>query len=76
MSSKTEFDVYQKTSDRALRLATAVGAGLPAHLRRREWVLMPSGKSPVHTDAARDIGVQGFCLFRVLDGKSDEKMLG
>ena len=76
MSSKTELDVYLKTSDRALRLATSVGAGLPAHLKRKDWVLMPTGKSLVHTDAARDIGVQGFCLFRVVDGKSDEKMLG
>jgi|tagenome__1003787_1003787.scaffolds.fasta_scaffold18132983_1 hypothetical protein len=35
---------------------------------------MPTGKSLVHTDAARDIGVQGLCLFRVVNGKSDEKM--
>lgn len=76
MPRNTEFDVYLRNGDRALRLATSVGAGLPAHLKRKEWVLMPSYKSLVHTDASRDIVVQGFCLFRVVDGKSDEKMPG
>jgi hypothetical protein len=44
------------------------GAGLPAHVKRRDWVLMPTGKSPVHSDADRDIDVQGYCFFQVVDG--------
>jgi hypothetical protein len=76
MNSAAAYDVYQKISDPALRLATGIGTGVPAHLKRKEWVLMPSGKSLVHSDAARDIAIQGFCLFRIVDGKSDEKMLG
>jgi hypothetical protein len=76
MRRNTEFEVYLRASDRALRVATSVGAGLPGHLKRKEWVLLPRGNSLVHTDAARDIAVQGFCLFRVVDGKSDDKRMG
>jgi hypothetical protein len=76
MRRNPEFDVYLRTSDRALRVATSLGAGLPVHFKRKEWILMPRGKSLVHTDAARDIAVQGFCLFRVVDGRSHEKMIG
>jgi hypothetical protein len=75
MNSAAAYDVYQKISDPALRLATGIGTGLPAHLKRKEWVLTPSGKSLVHSEAARDIAILGFCLFRIVDGKSDEKML-
>lgn len=73
MNSKTKYDVYQRISDRELRLATSTGAGLPAHVKRKEWVLMPNGKSLVHSDADRDIAVQGFCLFRVVDSDRHEK---
>jgi hypothetical protein len=76
MNSKQNHDVYQKISDRALRLATAAGAGLPAHEKRKDWVLMPQGKSLIHSDADRDIAIQGFCLFRIVDEKSGEKKLG
>jgi DNA-binding XRE family transcriptional regulator len=29
--------IYRGTADRTLRLATMPGAGLPAHLKRKEW---------------------------------------
>jgi hypothetical protein len=44
------------------------GAGLPAHVKRKDWVLMPKGKSPVHSDAERDVAVQGYCFFQVVHG--------
>jgi hypothetical protein len=52
-----------------LRLATMPGAGLPAHLKRKEWVLMPKGKSPVHSDAVRDVGMRGYCFFQVVESQ-------
>jgi hypothetical protein len=73
MSSKTEFDVYSRAGDRALRLATSKGAGLPAHVKSKEWLLMPKGKSLVHSDAGRDIAIQGFCLYRIVDGDRHQK---
>jgi hypothetical protein len=68
MSSKIEYDVYRGNADRSLRLATLPGAGLPAHVKRKDWVLMPKGRSPVHSDAERDVAVQGYCFFQVVDG--------
>ena len=59
MTDKITYDIYRGTADRTLRLATMPGAGLPAHLKRKEWVLMPKGKSPVHSDAVRDVGMRG-----------------
>jgi hypothetical protein len=50
-------------------LATAPGARLPAHVRGKDWVLMPAGSSPLHSDAPRDISVQGYCFFQVSKGK-------
>jgi len=38
-------------------------AGLPARVKRKDWVLMPRGKSPVHSDADRDVGTHGYCFF-------------
>jgi len=38
------YDVYRGTTDRMLRLATMPGAGLPADLKRKDWVLLPAGK--------------------------------
>jgi hypothetical protein len=69
MSSKIPYDVYRATTDRTLRLATLPGARLPAHLKRKDWVLMPKGKSPLHSDADRDIGVRGFCFFQVVESQ-------
>jgi hypothetical protein len=63
MTARIAYDVYRGTSDRSLRLATMPGAGLPAQVKRRDWVLMPTGKSPVHTDADRDIAAHGYCFF-------------
>jgi hypothetical protein len=68
MTARIAYDVYRGTSDRSLRLATMPGAGLPAHVKRRDWVLMPTAKSPVHTDADRDIAAHGYCFFQVVDG--------
>jgi len=67
MTDKITYDIYRGTADRTLRLATMPGAGLPAHLKRKEWVLMPKGKSPVHSDAVRDVGMRGYCFFQVVE---------
>jgi hypothetical protein len=69
MSDKTIYDIYRGTNDPTLRLATLPGAGLPAHLKRKDWVLMPAAKSPVHSDAACDVAAQGYCFFQVVAGK-------
>jgi hypothetical protein len=66
MISAIAYDVYRGTNDRTLRLATMPGAGLPAHVKRKDWVLMAPGQSPVHSDAARDIAVHGYCFFQVV----------
>jgi len=68
MNSKIAYDVYRGTKDRTLRLATMPGAGLPNHLKRKDWVLMPAGKSPLHSDTALDVRVRGYCFFQVVDG--------
>jgi len=65
-TSKPSFDVYRGKKDATLRLATLAGAGLPAHGDRKLWVLMPTGTSPLHSDAAKDIGARGYCLFQVV----------
>jgi hypothetical protein len=69
MGDRIAYDVYRGTADRTLRLATMPGARLPAHLKRKDWTLMPSGKSPVHSDAARDIARQGYCYFQLVAGE-------
>jgi hypothetical protein len=50
-----------------LRLATMPGAGLPAHVKRKDWVLIPKGKSPLHSDVDRDVAVQGYCFFQLVE---------
>jgi len=65
MNDKIAYDVYRGTSDRTLRLATMPGAGLPAHVKRKDWVLLPAGKSPLHTDTARDVRDHGYCYFQL-----------
>jgi hypothetical protein len=67
MNSKIAYDVYRGTTDRTLRLATMPGAGLPAHVKRKDWVLMPKGKSALHSDANRDVAVQGYCFFQLVE---------
>jgi hypothetical protein len=66
MSSKADYDVYRGTADRTLRLATIRGAGLPAHFKRKDWVLMPKVKSPLHSDVDHDIAIKGYCLFQLV----------
>jgi hypothetical protein len=63
------FDVYRSKTDPSLRIATAADAGLPAHIKAKDWTLLPAGASPLHSDAARDIGVNGYCFFQVEKGK-------
>ena len=48
-------------------LATLPGAGLPAHLKRKDWVLMSKGKPPFPSDIDRDIAVKGYCFFQLAD---------
>ncbi len=67
MSSKIAYDVYRGATDRTLRLATMPGAGLPAHVKRKDWVLLPKGKSPLHSDVDRDVAVQGYCFFQLVE---------
>ena len=66
MTAKIAYDVYRGTVDRSLRLATLPGAGLPAHVKRKDWVLMPKGKSPLHSDIDRDVAVKGYCFFQLV----------
>ena len=66
---KIDYDVYRGKTDPSLRLATAPGARLPAHVKSKEWVLMPTGSSPVHIDAPRDIGTKGYCFFQISKAK-------
>jgi hypothetical protein len=67
MGSKIAYDVYRGATDRTLRLATMPGAGLPAHVKRKDWVLIPKGKSPLHSDVDRDVAVQGYCFFQLVE---------
>jgi hypothetical protein len=66
MTAKIAYDVYRGTADRSLRLATLPGAGLPAHVKRKDWVLITKGKSPLHSDVDRDVAVKGYCLFQLV----------
>jgi hypothetical protein len=68
MSVELTYDIYRGASDRSLRLATMPGAGLPGHFKRKDWVLMSTGQSPIHSDAARDIVRNGYCFFQVVTG--------
>jgi hypothetical protein len=62
MTARIAYNVYRGTAGRSLRLP---GAGLPAHVKRKDWVLMPTEKSPIHSDPDRDIGTHGYCFFQV-----------
>jgi hypothetical protein len=61
MNNKIAYDVYRGTCDRTLRLATMPGAGLPAHFKRKDWVL-------IHSDVNRDVSVRGYCFFQLVNG--------
>jgi hypothetical protein len=47
---------------RLSRVATIPGAGLPAHINRKDWTLMPAGKPLLHSDVDRDISSRGYCF--------------
>src|SRR5258705_10309281 len=67
MTARIDYDVYRGPTELcAWRLWP--GAGLPAHVKRKDWVLMPKGKSPLHSDADRDVGIHGYCFFQVVEG--------
>jgi hypothetical protein len=36
----------------------------PAHVKRKDWVLLPAGKIPLHSDAAHGVGVRGIGSFK------------
>ena len=65
---KMEYDVYRQKTDPTLRIAVSSGARLPAKFKTKDWTLMARGESPVHSDAARDVGVEGYCYFQVAKG--------
>jgi hypothetical protein len=69
MTDTIAYDVYRGATDRTLRLATMPGAGLPAHVKRKDWVLMQKGKSPLHSDVDRDVAVQGYCFFQLVENQ-------
>jgi hypothetical protein len=62
---KTGYDVYRQKSDRTLRIAVAPGARLPAQFKAQDWKLMAKDTSPLHSEAAKDIGMKGYCYFKV-----------
>jgi hypothetical protein len=63
------YDVYRCTKDSTLRLATMPGAGLSAHFSKKDWQLMSRRTAQhLHTDAPKDIGVNGYCSFRIIKG--------
>lgn len=62
---KISYDVYRGKADPTLRIAIAPGARLPAQFKARDWTLMPPDTSPLHSDAAKDIGMKGYCYFKV-----------
>jgi hypothetical protein len=66
---KIAYDVYRGKTDPSLRLATAPGGRLPAHVKAKDWVLMPVRSSPLHSDAPTHVGVQGYCFFQISKGK-------
>ena len=69
MTDSIAYDVYRGTTDRTLRLATMPGAGLPAHVKRKDWVLLPAGKSPLHSDVDRDVAVRAYCFFQLVENQ-------
>lgn len=62
---KIAYDVYRQKADPTLRIAIAPGARLPAQFKARDWKLMTNDRTPVHSDASRDIAVKGYCYFQV-----------
>jgi hypothetical protein len=64
---KQAFDIYRKTTDPTLRLATAAGTRLPPHFTPKDWRLM-KGATVLHSDVPQDVAVKGYCYFQVLKG--------
>jgi hypothetical protein len=62
---KIEYDVYCQKADPTLRIAVAPGARLPAKFKSKDWTRMARGASPMHSDAAKDVALKGYCYFQV-----------
>jgi hypothetical protein len=65
------YDIYCNRKDRRLRMATRVGAGLPAHVSAEDWLALPFGTPLAIEDIDEDIAVRGFCFYRLVDGEHD-----
>jgi len=66
MPTKIDFDVYRGMADRTLWLATLPGARFPAHVKRKDWALVPKGKPPFPFDVDRDVAAKGYCVFQLV----------
>jgi hypothetical protein len=64
---KQTFDVYRNKAKPALRLATTPGAGVPRHFAAKDWARLKE-PSLLHSDAAKDVAVKGYCYFQVIEG--------
>src|SRR5258705_6711285 len=65
MTARIAYDTYRGTTHR--RRATMPRASLPARVKRKDWALVPRGKSPAHSDADRGVGIHGYCFFQVVN---------
>jgi hypothetical protein len=45
-------------------LATLPSAGTPAHVERKDWVLIPAEKLPVHSDPDEILALTAIVFFR------------
>ena len=59
------YEVYRGINEWALRWATQLGAG-DLLAKRKDWALMPKGKSSLHSDDDRNIGTRGYSSFLVV----------
>ncbi len=66
MKREANFDVYKGSVESNLRMATAIGAGLPPHVKSEDWILMERGLSQVIEDAEEDIEARGFCFYKLV----------
>jgi hypothetical protein len=62
---KQTFDIYRKRSNSTLRVATALGSGLPHQFPAKDWTLVKE-PSVLHSDKTMDIAVKGDCYFQLV----------
>jgi hypothetical protein len=53
--------VFTFTTSQSYRLAEVTTLPEPM-LNRKDWVLLPAGKSPLHSETARDVGIRLLLL--------------